>query len=267
LGNGARGWRFGMGARRAGGKPRRRSRPPRGGGLGVASLFRAPGKGRDAGIASGGGGRGLPCPPLPRQRCERPPLYVRPHHRAAATPRGTPAPGSSAADAGRRSARAVDPAQVRTVEGPPSGPGSRPLPPRTAHAGTRLTPRCGTGRDGGGTAAGNNAMIRTAHLLLRSAVLRTLGAALTGHPQCDLFIPAQKEMRMLRKSPLLSLLATAAAACLISVAAPAAAGAATSAAPRPQASDDVSVQQTTLRYDDSRAGEFKDAVAAGAESW
>jgi len=110
-------------------------------------------------------------------------------------------------------------------------------------------------------------MIRTAHLLLRSAVLRTLGAALAGHPQCDLFIPAQKEMRMLRKSPLLSLLATAAAACLISVAAPAAAGAATSAAPRPQASDDVSVQQTTLRYDDSRAGEFKDAVAAGAESW
>ncbi|WP_017592899.1 snapalysin family zinc-dependent metalloprotease [Nocardiopsis potens] len=70
---------------------------------------------------------------------------------------------------------------------------------------------------------------------------------------------------MLRKSPLLSLLTTAAAACLISVAAPAAAGAAT--APQPRAQDDVAVQQTTLRYDDSRAAEFKDAVAAGAESW
>lgn len=65
-----------------------------------------------------------------------------------------------------------------------------------------------------------------------------------------------------RVSPLTLVIATVAA--LIgggAVAAPAA------ASPAPAPGGDAAVQQTVLRYDASRAGEFQDAVAAGAAEW
>ncbi|WP_017626521.1 snapalysin family zinc-dependent metalloprotease [Nocardiopsis chromatogenes] len=65
-----------------------------------------------------------------------------------------------------------------------------------------------------------------------------------------------------RVSPLTLVIATIAA--LIgggAVAAPAA------ASPAPAPGGDAAVQQTVLRYDVSRAGEFQDAMAAGAAEW